>query len=189
MNQAIVLCAGAGSRFWPYNEVRNKCATPVVNEPAVRRLVRQIREAGIRRAVVVLGVHPGSIRSALHGVDGLEIAFVGVQGVPGTAACVHAALPLLDTSQRFAVFYGDVVTTQATVNRFLQPLRIATQRRSRWFSRLPRPSGRLTGWARTCSRSASNMWRDTAATANTGYVASMPSRHLPFLPSRTIRAL
>jgi len=120
MNQAIVLCAGAGSRFWPYNEVRNKCATPVVNEPAVRRLMRQIREAGIQRAVVVLGAHPGSIRAALHGLDGLEIAFVSVQGVPGTAACVHAALPLLDTSQRFAVFYGDVVTTQATVNRFLQ---------------------------------------------------------------------
>jgi bifunctional UDP-N-acetylglucosamine pyrophosphorylase/glucosamine-1-phosphate N-acetyltransferase len=120
MNQAIVLCAGAGSRIWPYNEVRNKCATPVVNEPAVRRLMRQVREAGIQRAVVVLGAHPGSVRAALHGLGGLEIAFVSVQGSPGTAACVQAALSLLDTSQPFAVFYGDVVTTQATVSRFVQ---------------------------------------------------------------------
>ena len=59
MNQAVVLCAGAGTRFWPYNEVRNKCATPVVNKPAVRRLAEQIREAGIRKIVVVVGAHAG----------------------------------------------------------------------------------------------------------------------------------
>lgn len=123
MNQAIVLAAGAGTRIWPYNEVRNKCATPVVNEPAVRRLAKQLREAGIRHMAVVVGVHAGSVRAALHGLEGIEIAFVSVQGTPGTATCVNAALPLLDASQPFAVFSGDVVTTQATVNRFLEAVR------------------------------------------------------------------
>lgn len=123
MNQAVVLCAGAGTHFWPFNEVRNKCATPVVNKPAVRRLAEQIREAGIRKVAVVVGTHAGSVRSALHGLDGLEIAFVGIQGTPGTAMCVQSALPLLDQKQPFAVFYGDVVTTQATVSRFLEVAR------------------------------------------------------------------
>lgn len=120
MNQAVVLCAGAGTRFWPFNEVRNKCATPVVNKPAVRRLAEQIREAGIRKIVVVMGAHAGSVRSALHGLDGMEIAFVGIQGTPGTATCVQSALPLLEQKQPFVVFYGDVATTQATVSRFLE---------------------------------------------------------------------
>jgi bifunctional UDP-N-acetylglucosamine pyrophosphorylase/glucosamine-1-phosphate N-acetyltransferase len=120
MDQSVILAAGAGTRFWPYNEVRNKCAIPVVNEPAIRRLAKQLRDAGIRKLVVVVGVHAGSVRAALHGLKGLEIAFVAVQGTPGTATCVQAALPLLDTSQPFAVFYGDVVTTQATVHRFLE---------------------------------------------------------------------
>lgn len=120
MNQAVILAAGAGTRIWPYNEVRNKCATPVVNEPAVRRLAKQLREAGIRQVVVVAGVHAGSVRAALHGLNGLEIAFVNVQGAPGTAACVLTALPLLDASQPFVVVYGDVVTTQATVSRFVE---------------------------------------------------------------------
>ncbi len=120
MKQAILLAAGAGTRFWPYNEVRNKCATPVVNEPAIRRLARQLREAGIRRAVVVIGAHGGSVRSALHGLEGVEVAYVGVQGTPGTAACVQAALSLLDARQPFAVFAGDIVTTQATIRRFLE---------------------------------------------------------------------
>lgn len=123
MNQAIVLAAGAGTRIWPYNEVRNKCATPVVNEPSVRRLAKQLREAGIRHMAVVVGVHAGSVRAALHGLEGIEIAFVSVQGTPGTATCVNAALPLLDASQPFAVFSGDVVTTQATVSRFLEAVR------------------------------------------------------------------
>ncbi len=123
MNQAIVLAAGAGTRFWPYNEVRNKCTTPVVNEPAIRRLIRQLHEAGIRRVTVVTGTHGASVRAALHGLQGLEIAFVGVQGTPGTAACVQAALPLLDSKSPFGVFYGDIVTTQATISRFLEAAR------------------------------------------------------------------
>ena len=120
MNQAIILAAGAGTRIWPYNEVRNKCATPVVNQPAIRRLAKQLREAGVRHIAVVVGIHAASVRAALHGLDRLEIAFVHVQGTPGTAMCVQAAFPLLDTSQPFVVVSGDVVTSQTTVSRFLQ---------------------------------------------------------------------
>ncbi|MCS6830975.1 MAG: NDP-sugar synthase [Armatimonadota bacterium] len=123
MKQAIILAAGGGTRIWPYNEVRNKCATPVANEPAIRRLAKQLREAGIRNVAVVVGVHAGSVRAALYGIDGLEIAFVTVQGTPGTAAGVQAALSVLDTCQPFVALHGDIVTTQATVSRFLESAR------------------------------------------------------------------
>ncbi|MCS6951063.1 MAG: NTP transferase domain-containing protein [bacterium] len=123
MTQATILAAGAGTRFWPYNEVRNKCATPVVNEPAVRRLARQLREVGVRRLAVVVGAHAGSVRAALHGLEGVDVAFVNVQGAPGTAACALTALPLLEATQPFLVVYGDVVTTQATVNRLVEVAR------------------------------------------------------------------
>ncbi len=108
MTQAILLAGGAGTRFWPYNEVRNKCATPVVNEPAIRRLAKQLREAGVRRLAVVVGVHAGSVRAALHGLEGVEVVFTTVQGTLGTAACVLSALPLLDTT--LSRFWSPTVT-------------------------------------------------------------------------------
>ena len=64
---AVILAAGSGTRIWPYNEVRNKCAIPVANVPNVRRLADSLAEIGIRQLVVVLGAYPGSIRAALFG--------------------------------------------------------------------------------------------------------------------------
>ncbi len=64
---AIILAAGTGTRIWPFNEVRNKCAIPVANVPNVRRLADSLAEIGIRRIVVAIGPHQGSIRAALFG--------------------------------------------------------------------------------------------------------------------------
>ncbi len=46
---AIILAAGAGTRFWPYNVVRQKAAFPIANVPAVRRLVDSLQGIGTPR--------------------------------------------------------------------------------------------------------------------------------------------
>ena len=52
---AILLAAGAGTRFWPYNVVRNKAAFPIANVPLVRRLAEDLVHLGVLCLVVVVG--------------------------------------------------------------------------------------------------------------------------------------
>ncbi|MCS6949535.1 MAG: NTP transferase domain-containing protein [Armatimonadota bacterium] len=209
MTQAIILAAGAGTRFWPYNEVRNKCTTPVVNEPAVRRLAKQLCEAGIRRLVVVVGVHAGSVRAALHRLEGLEIAFTAVQGTPGTAHCVLAALTLLDTTQPFLVAYGDIVTTQGTVNRFLEVARgseaaavalvqpiVPPERPIDWLGASVR-SGRLEyveGHSRDCAHRLCGMYAFSPAALpaihdNPGVMTQVPVGGMPPLEAELAQSV
>src|SRR5258708_1532695 len=110
---AIILAGGSGTRMWPYAEVRNKCAMPVANVPNVRRIANQLAEIGIANIVVVLGPHPGSIRSSLVGAKA-NIAYVDQPAGGGTAGGALEAMKLLN-DDRFVVIYGDTVTTAANL--------------------------------------------------------------------------
>src|SRR5687767_7717621 len=110
ITSAIILAAGPGTRIWPYNEVRNKCAIPVANVPNVRRLADSLAEIGIRRIVVALGPHPGSIRAALFGFNP-AIEYVTPLAESGTAGALLEALKGVD-DERFLVVYGDTATTE-----------------------------------------------------------------------------
>ena len=82
---AIVLAAGAGTRFWPYNVVRNKAAFPICNVPVVRRLVDDLVQLGVSRISVVVGPGEASVRAALRGAAG-PLSFVRQPKPDGTAA-------------------------------------------------------------------------------------------------------
>ena len=115
---AILLAAGAGRKFWPYNEVRNKCAFPIANVPAVRRLADQLLAAGISGLTVVVGERAPSVRAALAGLEE-RIRWVEQPQSEGTAAAVLRALGDHD-AEPVVVAYGDVVTTQETVAALVQ---------------------------------------------------------------------
>jgi UDP-N-acetylglucosamine diphosphorylase / glucose-1-phosphate thymidylyltransferase / UDP-N-acetylgalactosamine diphosphorylase / glucosamine-1-phosphate N-acetyltransferase / galactosamine-1-phosphate N-acetyltransferase len=110
---AIVLAAGGGERMWPYNEVRNKCALPVGGAPNVRLLVDALADAGVRRAVVVVGPHAGSVRAALLGAP-IAIAYAEQAHPRGTADAVLAGLRLVDDNA-FLIVYGDIYLTTASL--------------------------------------------------------------------------
>lgn len=118
---AILLAAGAGRKFWPYNEVRSKCAFPIGNVPLVRRLADQFLEAGASGLVVVTGAHAGSVRAALAGLeDRLEYV---EQAVPeGTADAVLRALGHAREAP-FVVAHADVITTPETVAALMEAAR------------------------------------------------------------------
>jgi NDP-sugar pyrophosphorylase family protein len=105
---AVVLAAGSGERMWPYNEVRNKCALPVGGVPNVRLLVDALAEAGVRRAVVVVGPHAGSVRAALLGAP-IAVAYVEQARPSGTADAALAGLRQVDDA--CLVLYGDIYVT------------------------------------------------------------------------------
>lgn len=110
---AIVLAAGSGGRIWPYNEVRNKCATPVGGVPNVRLLVEALALAGVRRAVVVVGRHAGSVRAALLGAP-LPVAYVEQSRQSGTADAALAGLRAVE-EQACLIVYGDIYTSTRNI--------------------------------------------------------------------------
>lgn len=118
---AILLAAGDGRKFWPYNEVRNKCAFPIGNVPAVRRLAGQLLDAGVSGIVVVLGAHPASVRSALADIED-RVRYVDQPGRGGSAdAVLHALDAAVD--EPFVVACGDVVTSPETVAAIVEAAR------------------------------------------------------------------
>lgn len=107
MNKAVVLAAGAGTKFWPYNVVRQKAAFPIANVPAVRRVVETLVQLGIQQIRVVVGHGEASVRAALRGAPG-EITFVHQTGGDGTAPAVLSAAANWDKD--FLVVAADLVT-------------------------------------------------------------------------------
>ena len=80
----VVLAAGAGTRFWPYNVVRQKAAFPIANVPVIRRVMDDLAAIGMERIVVVVGAGEASVRAALRGCCE-NVVFVRQSGAPGTA--------------------------------------------------------------------------------------------------------
>ncbi|MGC8668462.1 MAG: NTP transferase domain-containing protein [Chthonomonadales bacterium] len=118
LRSAIVLAAGQGRRFWPFSEVRNKCAFPVGNVPNVRRVVQILQAAGVERVVVVVSHHSASVRAALAGLD-RTVAIAEAGATAGTAGALLTGLRLLDDGQ-LLVAYGDTVLTEASVQAVRQ---------------------------------------------------------------------
>ena len=55
MESAIILAAGAGTRFAPLSFERPKALFEVRGEVLIERTIRQLREAGVERIAVVTG--------------------------------------------------------------------------------------------------------------------------------------
>ena len=113
---AIVLAAGAGSKFWPYSVVRQKAAFPVANVPAVRRVVEVLASVGISRIAVVVGVGEASVRAALRGASA-EIVYVRQPSPEGTAPAAVLGASVLDGD--VMVVTGDVVTSRDNISALL----------------------------------------------------------------------
>jgi NDP-sugar pyrophosphorylase family protein len=114
---AILLAAGGGTRFWPYNVVRNKVAFPIANVPAVRRLADDLVALGVHRLVVVVGPGEASVRAALRGCAG-ETVYVRQSSQDGTAAAVTLAAGDLD--EDLIVVSGDLVTARDNLAAVLE---------------------------------------------------------------------
>ncbi len=118
VSSAVILAAGAGTRMWPFAEVRNKCAMPIANVPNVRRLCDDLSSIGIQRTAVVIGHHAGSVRHALRGL-GSEDVFVECGMDRGTAGAALAGLRALGDTHAL-VIYGDIVVTESDLRRLLE---------------------------------------------------------------------
>lgn len=105
IQQAVILAAGRGTRLGQLTKDRPKSLLPVLGKPIVVRVMDRMREAGIRRFVVVIGPQEGEIASYLSSswYPDTEIQFA-IQPTPtGTVdalqlAAVHIDSPFLLSS-------------------------------------------------------------------------------------------
>jgi mannose-1-phosphate guanylyltransferase len=108
---ALVLTAGLATRLRPISLLRAKAALPVAGTPIISRILRRLREAGVRRVVLNLHHHPESVtRIVGDGADwDLEVRYSWEERVLGSAGGPKRALPLVD-ADRFLIVNGDTLT-------------------------------------------------------------------------------
>lgn len=111
IDAAIVLAAGLGTRLAPLSQVRAKAALPVAGEVLIRRQLRWLAAAGVRRAVVNLHHLPATITARVgHGDDlGVEVRYSWEPVVLGSAGGPRRAFDVLDAERAFIV-NGDMIT-------------------------------------------------------------------------------
>ncbi len=124
IQQAVILAAGRGTRLGLLTKDRPKSMLPVLGKPIMARIMDRMRDAGIKRFVVVIGEHEGAIASYLSSswYPDAEIKFV-LQGIPtGTVdalllAAHHLDGPFLLTSVDNLTSPGHVKNLIDTFNR------------------------------------------------------------------------
>ena len=133
---ALVLTAGLGTRLRPLTAVRAKPALPVAGEPLVRRILRWLAAAGVKRPVLNLHHLPETVTALVgDGADlGPSVRYSWEIPMLGSAGGPRRALPLLD-ADRFLIVNGDTLTDVDLRRPRRRPRRPA--RWSRW--RRPEP--------------------------------------------------
>lgn len=105
--QAVILCGGRGERLRPLTDGLPKPMAPVLGRPFLEYLVAQLRDAGLRRILLLNGYRGGQIHDHFgDGRDhGVEIRCVQGDADWETGRRIAEAAGLLD--ERFVLCYGD----------------------------------------------------------------------------------
>lgn len=111
IDAAILLAAGLGTRLAPLSWARAKAALPVAGELMIRRQIRWLAAAGVRRVVVNLHHLPATITGLVgHGDDlGVQVRYSWEPVALGSAGGPRRAFDLLDTDRAFIV-NGDTLS-------------------------------------------------------------------------------
>ena len=70
---AIILCAGKGSRM--KDNSKSKVCFDCAGIPVIRRIIENMKQAGVSRFVVVIGHQAYSVMDCLDQVDGVVYAY------------------------------------------------------------------------------------------------------------------
>ena len=73
MKNAVILCAGAGTKFWPYAEIRCKVMMPISNKPIVAYSVDALTALGFDNIVIVGNKFIEEIRSYFRDYKNVKI--------------------------------------------------------------------------------------------------------------------
>ena len=116
---AIILCAGKGSRM--KDNSKSKVCFDCAGIPVIRRIIDNMKQAGVSRFVVVIGHQAYSVMDCLDGVDGVVYAYQKEQKGTGHAAlCGLKALTSMGYSGPVIVSMGDKIIAPNVITGILE---------------------------------------------------------------------
>ncbi len=121
---AIILCAGKGTRM--NDNSKNKVCFDCAGTPTIKRIINNMKKAGVSRFVVVIGHKAESVMDCLDGTDGVVYAYQKEQKGTGHAAmCGLKALKTVGYSGPVIVSMGDKIISTEAVSELLSKTEIA----------------------------------------------------------------
>jgi len=115
---AIILCAGKGSRM--NDNSKNKVCFDCAGKPVIRRIIDNMKAAGVTRFVVVIGHQAYSVMDCLDGVEGVIYAYQKEQKGTGHATlCGLKALSAIGHTGPTIVSMGDKIVSKKALEGIL----------------------------------------------------------------------
>ncbi|HET6784778.1 MAG TPA: sugar phosphate nucleotidyltransferase [Erysipelotrichaceae bacterium] len=117
MREVIILAAGEGTKFWPYQSTRNKCMFPIANKPLIAYTVEALIEAGIEHIIIVSKTHTDPIRSYFKNIKQIEI--IEVTQTKGSAESFVYGMERV-VGNDICVLFGDCLIQKEDLIPFIQ---------------------------------------------------------------------
>lgn len=115
---AVILCAGKGSRM--NDDTKNKVCFDCAGVPVIRRIIDNMKSAGVNRFVVVIGHQAYSVMDCLDGVEGVVYAYQKEQKGTGHAAlCGLKALVSVGYNGPAIITMGDKIISTSAISNML----------------------------------------------------------------------
>lgn len=107
IKQAVILCAGLGTRLRPYTDTMPKPMIPILGKPMLLWNIEQFKKHGVTEFFLNLHYLPDAIKNHFGDGEkfGAKIAYNFEPVILGTAGGVKQFEPLLD--DEFFLIYGD----------------------------------------------------------------------------------
>ncbi len=116
---AVILCAGKGTRM--NDDSKNKVCFDCAGIPTIKRIIENMRLAGVTRFVVVIGHNAYSVMDCLDGVEGVVYAYQKEQnGTRHAAMCGLKALQTIGYSGPVIVSMGDKIIAKDVIRDLLE---------------------------------------------------------------------
>lgn len=121
---AVILCAGKGTRMG--DDSKNKVCFDCAGIPTIKRIINNMRDAGISRFVIVIGHQAYSVMDTLDGIDGVVYAYQKEQKGTGHAAlCGLKALQTIGYNGPVVISMGDKVVATHVLKDMLLKAKMA----------------------------------------------------------------
>ncbi len=115
---AIVLAAGRGTRM--KDNAHNKVCFDCAGVPVIRRVVENMKKAGIERIVVVVGHMAQDVMDALDGIPGVVFVYQKVQNGTGSATLLGLrALKSMGYAGQVIVSVGDKIVSESILRDYV----------------------------------------------------------------------
>ena len=116
MQDVLILAAGEGTKFWPYQSTRNKVMFPLGNKPLIQHTVEACLEAGVSKIVIVVKHHIEPLVALFRDVP--QVYFVKIEETKGTA---HSfVLGMEHCADEVSLLFGDVYIPKDELIQFIK---------------------------------------------------------------------